>query len=100
MSAAPAVMSSPETRRRVKVSPGRTRLVAPGAEEAQQEKEQVDEIEIEREGAHDRAPGDPIVRRDRGHRLQPLGIPGRQPGEDENAHDRDAELKSRRSPEE
>src|SRR5438874_6699512 len=79
-------------------SPGSS--VPPGAEEAQEEEEEVDEIEVEAESADDRPPRDPVVRSHGGHRLQTLRVPGRQPREDEDADDRDDELKGRRLPEE
>src|ERR1044071_5953445 len=63
------------------------------ADKAQQEQEQVDEVEIEREGAHHRlAAGDRAVVADIVHLLDALSIPGGQPGEDQHADRRDGEV--------
>src|SRR5579871_6368653 len=56
------------------------------AHEAQQEQEQVDEVEIERQGAHHRLPaGDSAVIHRAVHLLDPLRVPCGEPGEDQDA---------------
>src|SRR5262245_56586294 len=78
--------------RRPGVSPGRRNSNLPCgrsatvAEEAQQEQEQVDEVEIERERAHHRlAAHDGAVFHRVVHLLDPLGVPGGQACEDQHA---------------
>src|SRR5215813_14052483 len=63
------------------------------AEEAQQEQEQVDEVEIERERAHHRlAADDGAVFHRVIHFLDPLGVPSGQAREDQHAGGRDHEV--------
>src|SRR4051812_37733500 len=63
------------------------------AEEAQHEQEQVDEVEVERERAHDglAADGGAVLLRVE-HFLDLLRIPGGEAGEDEHAGSRDHEV--------
>src|SRR5262245_62047082 len=64
------------------------------AEEAQQEQEQVDEVEIERESAHHcLAAGDSAVIVHAVHFLDLLGVPGGQAREDQHADRGDREIK-------
>src|SRR3974377_720157 len=66
--------------------------LAPVAQEAQQEQEQVDKIEVERQRPHHRlAANEGTVVRGRVHLLDPLRIPRRQAGEDEAADRRTAD---------
>src|SRR5215831_9149981 len=63
------------------------------AEEAQQEQEQVDEVEIERERAHHRlAADDGAVFHRVKHLLDPLCVPGGQTCEDQHADHGEREL--------
>src|SRR3974377_293183 len=70
--------------------------LAPVAQEAQQEQEQVDKIEVERQRPHHRLAADEgTAVRGRVHLLDPLRIPRRQAGEDEDADRRNRELQPR-----
>src|SRR5437870_3489337 len=60
--------------------------------EANQDEEQVDEVQVEGERAHDRVRTPPLLGQSRRHVLQPLGVPRRQSGEDDDADDGDEEL--------
>src|SRR5580700_9328177 len=62
-------------------------------EQLEQHREHVDEIQIERQRAHDGlAARDGAVVVHIVHFLDPLRVPGGEPGEHEDAHDRDHEL--------
>src|SRR5262245_17525657 len=67
------------------------------AEELQQEGEQVDEVEVELERAHDGlAAGDHVVVAREIHLLDALRVPGGEAGKDKHADRRDREAESRR----
>src|SRR6476469_2291735 len=93
-SASPATVSAADRVRRVTTS------VAPAAQEAQQEEEQVDEVEVKAQRADDRATADLVVRRDGRDHFQLLRVPRGQFFYYGYGDHRDDELQRRRLPEE
>src|SRR5438552_18502407 len=85
-------VTSCATRSRTACAWTMSRLVTSLPEKAQEEEEQVDEIEVERERADNRVgPGLTAGHRER-HRLEPVRVKGREAGEHDDADEGDEEL--------
>src|SRR5713101_737172 len=76
-----------------------TRSASPSTREPKQDQEEVDEIQIERQGSDDRIGSDLAFRQRQRHLLQTLRVPGGEPGKHDHADDGDQELQGLAVPE-